>query len=336
MKLTLMLPGLAWLDDAEDAALEQGLQLMALQRLLACGRYQVHTCRLTELLSQPWGGHCTGLAKAWAQQAGLAAEQGAWLLADPVHLRIDRDRALLADVGVLSLSEQEAAQFTADLNQHFRDDGWCFHPLAAGRWLLQLQDAPAASFSPLPDVVGEDIHQHLPTGPRGLDWSRLLNELQMLLYTHAGNDAREARGELSVNSVWLWGEGEPPSNWPPARAKIFSDDGLMQSLAAYSGSMCEAAPHDFAAWLRSEPAADNYLLLDGLLAPAQYRDAWGWREALQALEHNWLQALLPALRHGQLSELTLLSHGPYGFSLTVRPSDLWKFWRRPRSLASLH
>ena len=65
-----------------------------------------------------------------------------------MHLRVDRDRALLADIGVMSLSQAEADELAATLNRHFAEDGWRIHPLEPGRWLLQLEAAAAASFTP--------------------------------------------------------------------------------------------------------------------------------------------------------------------------------------------
>jgi hypothetical protein len=38
-------------------------------------------------------------------------------------------------------------------------------------------------------------------------WRRLQNELQMILHDHPVNEARLERGELSINSVWLYGCG---------------------------------------------------------------------------------------------------------------------------------
>ncbi|RBH39382.1 hypothetical protein C3F00_042490, partial [Pseudomonas sp. MWU13-2860] len=98
----MLLPGLLWLDGHDGADVCKGLEMPALQRLLGQGARLERPAALSEMLAVPWRGSTEGLARLLARQAGLPAEQGDWLLADPVHLRVDRDRALLADIGVMS------------------------------------------------------------------------------------------------------------------------------------------------------------------------------------------------------------------------------------------
>ncbi|MGC0152652.1 hypothetical protein ACPRNU_09355 [Chromobacterium vaccinii] len=332
MKLTLLIPGLCWLDADAGGEVGKGLKLPALQRLLGRGRLQRREQSHSACLARLWGGEAAGLARLAAAEAGLDAEAGDWLLADPVHLRVDRDRALLADVGVMRLDQDEASGLVDALNRHFGEDGLRFYPLRPGRWLLHSAAPLTARFAPLWDVVGEDINRHLPQGDGGLAWSRTLNELQMLLYTQAINDAREARGELAVNSVWLWGEGEPGA-WRAPAPRLLADDETLQLLAASTGMRVEAAPFAFDGL---EPGDDCLLALDALQAAAQYRDAWGWREGLERLERDWFAPLLLALRQRRLEQLTLIATGPAGFELTLGPADLWKFWKRALPPAALY
>ena len=339
MKLTLALPGLTWLDHYDGAEVCKGLQLPTLQHLLGRARCTPQATSLSAMLGSLFGQPWQGMAALAAQQANLDFGNGHWLIADPVHVRIDRGRALLADIGVMALSQQEAEQLTATLNQHFADDGLYFVAPSPGRWFVQCQHASQARFTPLVDAVGENVNDHLPQGEHGLEWSRLLNEMQMLLYTHPVNDQREARGELPVNSVWLWGEGDFT---PPVTRydRVLADDANLHLLAATSQAAVEAAPHAYtglAEILAEHPQEQNLLLvLDALQAPAQYRDAWGWRETLTRLESDWFAPLQQALIRGQLTELTLHCHGPAGFKATLTPSLRWKFWQRPIALATLY
>jgi hypothetical protein len=337
MKLTLIVPGLSWLDAHDGAEVLKGLALPALATLLGRARIDAAPTTLSALTAQSFGLNRLAPARHDAETSGLDTTSGHWLIADPVHVRVDRDRALLADVGVMNLAQHEADALVGSLSRHFAEDGMTFFAPQPGRWYVRLADASGASFTPLMDAVGENINEHLPGGANGLTWSRWLNEMQMLLYTHPTNDQREAQGEVSVNSVWLWGEGGGGDQPTAPAARLFSDDPTWQGLAQQAGVKTDAVPFAFDALaeaLQGESAA--LVHLDRLLAPAQYRDAWGWRDTLMQLEADWFVSLLAALKTGRISQLTLTTHGPAGFSATVTRSDLWKFWRRARPLTSLY
>ncbi|TDR73931.1 hypothetical protein [Paludibacterium purpuratum] len=334
MHLTLSIPGLSWLDAHDAAAVAADLSLPALATLLGRGRLTIAPCRRSVRLGAPFGLAQLPMAQAAADLDGLSTHGRYWLLADPVTWRIDRDRALLADAGVMRIDRQEADALIEALNRHFADDGLLFHAPAPARWYVSLSAAPDAGFHSLPDVVGENVDDFLPHGPDGLMLSRMLNEAQMLLFTHPVNEAREARGEPRINSLWLWGAGELP---PLMRsAALYSDQPLQAVLAQLDGGEARAVPWSFAALEAETPwPASAWVELDRLLGAAQYRDSWGWREALLVLEQDWFAPLLQALRQGSLRGVTLLSHGELAIEAHVGRGDLWKFWRRPRTLSSL-
>ncbi|HJV96354.1 MAG TPA: hypothetical protein VJ608_09975, partial [Albitalea sp.] len=81
---------------------------------------------------------------------------------------------------------------------------------------------------------------------------RLQNEVQMLLYTHPINDAREARGELPVNSFWLSGCGRLQQANTAAPLQV---DGSLRS-AMLNG--------DWAAWADAWRALDAGALAEAL------------------------------------------------------------------------
>ncbi|WP_174875131.1 hypothetical protein [Vogesella oryzae] len=334
MKLTLIIPGLSWLDAHDGREVSKNLPLPALATLLGRGQLHQQAGSASKLLQHTFALTDLALAAELAAASGLETAGRRWLVADPVNLRVDRDRALLGDIGIMNLSQPEADALVASLNQLFAEDGFVFHAPSPQRWFLSLPAASDAEFSPLPDVIGNDIDEHLPRGNKGMLWSRYLNELQMLLYTHPVNDAREARGELPVNSVWLWGEqGDEALRPTLPHDSLFAADALWQLLAQRAGKPADLAPFAFAGL---EAAGDVLVQLDTLEAAAQFRDAWGWREGLQQLERDWFAPLLAALRQRRLQQLTIRCHGEAGFTLTLRPSDLWRFWKRPHALGDLY
>jgi hypothetical protein len=336
MKLTLVIPGLVWPEPEDTREIARDLPLPALAALLGRGRFERQPRKLSELTASLFGLERCAPARLAAMADGLESAGSHWLLAEPSHLRVDRDRALLADAGILAIGQDEADALVTSMNELFAPDGIVFHAPAPNRWYASLATPSQAEFTPLVDVVGEDINAHLPKGEGGLLWSRFLNELQMLLYSHPVNDAREERGEPTINTVWLWGEGDEGVPQRPAAA-VFADDALWQRYARQAGAQVDAAPYALPALAEAAGSAQDVLvLLDALHAPAQYRDAWGWREALKLLEENWFAPALAALRARRLSELELVCHGEGGFVLSVRPGDLWKFWRGAKPLTHLY
>lgn len=333
MKLTLHLPGLAWYDAHDGASLCRDLSAPALSLLLARGQRSARPAHPSEHLLHSFNLPELAVAATLARQAGLSTAGRHWLIADPVNLRVDRDRALLGDVGIMNLAQHEADQLVGSLNQLFAEDGFVFHAPAPARWFISLPAATGASFTPLPDVIGQDINHHLPGGQNGMRWSRYLNEMQMLLYTHAANDTRELRGDTPVNSVWLWGEQGSDSQAPQAFAPLlYSDNPLYQALATECGMAVDATPYQFAG-LQGEHV---HVVLDQLEAAAQFRDAWGWRETIKRLEQDWFAPILAALKAGQLQSLELSCDGEAGFTLRITPRQLWKFWLSGQPLATLY
>lgn len=249
-----------------------------------------------------------------------------WLRADPVHLRVMRDRIVLAGSDALALSREEADALAASIAEHFGAE-LAPRPYHPQRWYLRFDAAPDLATTPLSIAVGRDIEPLMPRGADAMAFRSRLNELQMLLHGHPVNAAREARGELTANSLWLWGGGRaymPVHPPPPVHAR----PGVQQMLAASCGAQTLALP---AALAEEMIDMQSVVVLDALAESGQVGDAWGWREAMRALESNWFAPLRSLLRKAGPNGVCL--HDPvYGRSLRVTARDGWRVWRRPRSL----
>jgi hypothetical protein len=157
-----------------------------------------------------------------------------------------------------------------------------------------------------------------------------LNELQMLLHEHPVNLAREARGDLPVNSVWLWGGGTRPAV-PTGRSALYARDATALALGAFCGMKTHPLPRQLEESLLD---AESTVLLDDLTLAGQCGDPYGWREALRTLEANWFAPLLAAPRTRGRPDLRL-ADPVSGKALLLRRADSWKIWRRPRRLISM-
>ncbi len=157
-----------------------GARRPALELLLARARVQHHDFESAE----GWLGRAFGVEPLPAG-ALTAGAPGFWLRADPVHLRVLRDRVVIVPVG--GLAPEYAATLVATLNEHFagRHEFRAPHP---DRWAMS--SAPAAiDTPPARSLAGEDLAARLPAPP----WPALLNEIQMALHEHPANEGRELK-----------------------------------------------------------------------------------------------------------------------------------------------
>ena len=258
---------------------------------------------------------------------------GYWLRADPVHLRINRAQVILADSGTFAISQSEAEQLTDSLNRHFSADGILIYPLRPDRWYLKLAQTPVMHTHALPEAAGKHIDTYLPQGADGMRWHAVFNEIQMLFHEHPINQAREARGDLPINSIWLWGGGTKPDNPRSNFTQVWTRDYFSLALAQAAQIPHGTLPLSAKEWLSEKNSGNGLLVIDSLRGAAQYGDILGWREAMQTLEQVWFEPLKVALRRREIKQLTIHAAGTENTSVfTVLSHELWKVWRRKKSL----
>jgi hypothetical protein len=232
-----------------------------------------------QALAQTWGWHGEdGLwpwAAWWAQIDGVLNQEpaeSAWGLIQPTHWRAGRDHITLMPPEDLALTEAESRTLFEALKPLFVDEGFAWIWGDATRWYAahpSLGHVPCAS---LDRAIGQNIHAWLganDANPGRQQTLRLIrrlqSEAQLLLYTHPLNEAREARGQLSVNSVWI------------------SGCGVHQAV----------------------PAGREVQIISTLREPALQGDAAAWVTAWQQLDQGPVQAALNAVSLGEPFTLTL-------------------------------
>jgi len=248
-------------------------------------------------------------------QAGDGGKAWAWIT--PCHWAMGHLHATLSDPALLDLQEGESRILLALMQPYFETDGITLHYLAPGRWLAEgelFRDLPTASLDRvlarnvdawLPQAssvapIDSALHEMIKADSRTL--RRLQNEMQMLLYTHAFNDARVAKGQMPVNSFWVSGTGALPlapagDSLTPTRSR-----GVREPVSA--------------------PRS---------LAQSVFREDWsGYAQAWQALETVEIPALLARQRAGETVRLTLCGESSAQTFETHRAS----LYRRISSLFS--
>jgi len=318
-----------------------GLHLPALERILARGRAETQRAVALEtalcgLFDVPCG---AGVAPISAAFDGLG--EGCWMRADPVHVRLQREQVVL--LPEVEVSADEAQQLCASLNEHFAGQGMAFFAPHPQRWYLKLAALPDIATVLLSQAAGHNIHGNLPTGAETRRWHQLFNEVQMLLFAHPLNAAREARGALPVNSVWFWGNGSDDIVPQCTYDSVSSDEVLVEMLAFAAGI-------PFVDWSpiwnnpvlsalsgeREEGEATRggqLLVWTGLRSTLQHGDLASWRQALQDFENGYAQPLWQALRSGKIARLQVDILGADTLrQLHLTRGDAWAVWRRAKRL----
>ena len=98
------------------------------------------------------------------------------------------------DPGTLQLTDAEARALCDTCSEHLRAEDIDLTFVDAHRWLISCNH-PVNVLTERPDwLIGENLRPNLPRGTDARLVERWMNELQMLLYTHPVNIAREDRG----------------------------------------------------------------------------------------------------------------------------------------------
>lgn len=223
---------------------------------------------------------------AWLREQSRPRDGRAWALLTPLHLSVGTDQVTALGPRHLALDETEARAFFAALAPLFpADECWASELLAPDQWLVAHPSLDALPSASLERVLDRSVSSWMPEA-RAL---RLLqNEIQLMLHGLPLNTAREARGALPVNSVWISGCGIGRGQVLPAdlqqalslREPLLAGDwpGWMEAWRAL-----DAGP--LAALLRASATQPVRLTLCGERHARSWAGtpAQGWRKLKQAL-----------------------------------------------------
>lgn len=224
-----------------------------------------------------------------ARQDGIDTADLAWGLLTPVHLHVGTEQVSLTDPAGLALGEEESRAIFDAVRELFTSEGFAMLWAAPLRWYVAhecLAELPTAS---LDRVVGRNIDRWLPGSASARLVRRLQNEVQMLLYTHPLNDAREQRGLPPVNSLWLSGCGmaQADAAASPALDERLRDPALREDWPAWARAWEALDAGPLAGLLARLRAGETVrLTLCGERSGETFSPEWGLRARLGA----WLRA----------------------------------------------
>ena len=206
----LLLPGSLPADRATLKALGDGLA--ALSDVAAVLR-----TALVEPFSGSWsdaerqtlrlaGDLCDGQSLAASARSLDNAEHG-YAIATPLHAALGLTDLTVLDPALIALTDDESRALCEAADLHLSVDGVRLTFIDVNIWLVTCTNAINV-LTERPDwLIGEPLRPNLPRGKDARLVERWMNELQMLLFTHPVNAAREACGVPPINLVWLWGFG---------------------------------------------------------------------------------------------------------------------------------
>jgi len=237
-----------------------------------------------------------------------------WLAADPVTLVAGLDDLRL-EGAVRDLACDDAQALIATLNAHFESDGIFFVAPRPDAWFVRAASPPALATHPLESALGRSLRARLPEGADARTWNRWQNEMQMLLFEHPVNVARDREGKRPANSVWLEFGGVLPARHD-ARAnehvRTWTDAAAIAALARFAGADEQPVPSSLDSVLVN--ARRDQVLVVALDATID----------IDRVEHAFAAPAWAALARGTLDAVTIVVDGD-GEALvfrSVRPS-LW-------------
>src|SRR5450631_569096 len=193
MSLDIVVPNL--LPPADATERMRSIRLPSLERSLARADIRSELARGPhEWLAAAYGLASPAPLAAVALAGEGEAHPGAWMRADPVHLRVDHDALILHDASILDVQKHEAAALVDALQRHFRDDGLEFHAPACDRWYVRAPQDDLPATTPLWKAFGRNVFGLLPESRGRFNWRSALTEAQMMLGTHEVNQERAADG----------------------------------------------------------------------------------------------------------------------------------------------
>jgi hypothetical protein len=270
--------------------------------------------RVTQELGLPYPEQGFGALRMWGQTGDRPAN---WIAAaDPVYLEPRLDHLCLHALRRVGVPSAQMRTLIDHLQSTLGDGSDFGFTRLASYGYLSSRNAIATASVPTYVVDDQKPDEFLPTGEDTGTHRNLVSEIEMALHEHEVNLAREANGELSINSLWLWGGGTAPEKITRVQPPLFSDDALLSGYWYSATGVADCWPGSIAGCLERSVA--------GFVAETPEFD-----DSVELLEACLLE-LRDALRAGRLSSLTLLFRD--GVRAHVRRPHALRVWCRKSEL----
>ncbi|RLB68287.1 MAG: cofactor-independent phosphoglycerate mutase [Deltaproteobacteria bacterium] len=149
-----------------------------------------------------------------------AASMGIDLEPDDVAFRCNlinilqyEGRGYMHDFSAGHIDTAEAGKIIEQLNLEMGSEQLHFYAGVSYRHLMVIKNCPVEladiKLVPPHDISGQEIIDHLPADP-GSPIHHLMMSSQMVIYRLPFIREKMEKGEVTANSIWLWGQGKKP------------------------------------------------------------------------------------------------------------------------------
>jgi len=271
-----------------------------------------------------------------------------FIFAEPVVMRADRDSVVLVSslipvgqVGMIpensntaennALSLEESVELIEEINLHFSDEPWKLKINTNGAWYLILSSKFDIQTINISSVLLKNTQEFSASGNDARYWRKIINEIEMLLFSSKVNESRMGKNKLTVTSLWLWGGGKIPEIHQDKNILVYAEDNFMKSVSKFTNSEFKLMSQSSTALLKFSETVDHVIMLDTELQMYwQQRDIYSWLEALKKIEINLIQPLLDILRKGEIDSISLYQDNNTRYYITR--SAIRRWWLPVKSL----
>ena len=238
---------------------------------------------------------------------------------EPIHIHAARDHLVLTSTQILDITASEADALFESVKDIFAEMSVITHRRMPHKWFIESSALQSLSTVSTAQAEGRNIDHWMPsdTSQEGVarQWRKWQNEIQMIWFNHPVNEARQAEGMLSINSVWISGNGKLADIKPDGRllqAKQWhSSDGCLNLLASHLNK-----PHTTS--LNELSLGDTISLLSASDPASQL----AWQQACEALINHHIKAIeLLDFPEGQERTRTI--------TIEQLPKKGFALWKKP-------
>ena len=238
---------------------------------------------------------------------------------EPIHIHAARDHLVLTSTQILDIKASEADALFESVKDIFAEMSAITHRSKPHKWFIESSALQTLSTVSTAQAEGRNIDHWMPsdTSQEGVarQWRKWQNEIQMIWFNHPVNEARQAEGMLSINSVWISGNGTLTDIKPNERLldakKWHSSDGCLNLLASHLNK-----PHTTSL---NELSLANTI---SLLSASDPELSTVWQKANEALINHEIKAIeLIDFPEGQERSRTI--------TIEQLPKKGFALWKKP-------